>query len=159
MFFKKDKSLVKTSEYGRVYALRITLDTGKVVHKVGMCHSERSVDRMMEVLRSFFNTYRYVPQCVLKRDKKILIPRLVEKYLHDRLDDLVYTFDKKFDGSTEFFQDLDEEAFLEYLDSFEYTELLQCTVMKEQDLLVITKALDKKKPTTSRLSNEEQIPF
>ena len=155
MFFQKDKGLATKSKYGRLYVLRITLDTGKIVHKVGLCYSDRSVDRMMEVLRSFFSTYRYIPMCVLKRDKKVLIPDLVEKHMHELLAEWSYQFDKKFNGSTEFFENLDEEVVLKYLDSFEYTRLLENkTTIKESHLDRIREVL-----TLDTQEELEEIPF
>ena len=111
--------------YGRVYVLRFTLSCGKIVHKVGMCRSARSTDRLFEITRSFFNVYRYSPQVVMKRDKKVIVPLLVEKHLHNILSEWHYTFDKKFGGSTEFFENIDEEILLDYIDNWDYTELLR----------------------------------
>ncbi len=111
-------------EYGRLYVIRLVLKDGTEVHKVGMCNSSRSADRMMEVLRSFFMQYRYVPYAELRRDKKVLIPYVVETYMHKLLKEYRYTFDKKFDGCQEFF-DIDEDSFLEYLDQFEYGQMLE----------------------------------
>ncbi len=157
-FFSKDKGLVQKSKYGRLYVFKFTLDNNIVVHKVGMCHSARALDRMMEVLRGFFKAYRYVPRCELRRDKKILIPRLVEKHMHGLLEEWSHTFDKKFDGSTEFFFNLDEEALLEYLDDFTYNELLVGkTVMKETELASILEAIDTVKPKKDPKLDE--IPF
>lgn len=111
--------------YGRVYVLRFTLSSGKIVHKVGMCRSARSTDRLFEITRSFFNVYRYSPQVVMKRDRKVIVPLLVEKHLHSILAEWHYTFDKKFGGSTEFFENIDEEILLDYIDNWDYTELLR----------------------------------
>lgn len=110
---------------GRVYVLRMVLVDGTVVHKVGMCHSSRSTDRMLEVLRGFHNTYRYVPMCELRRDRQYEVPLLVEKHLHSLLEELSHKFDKKFDGSTEFFSGLDEGMLLDYIDEFTERDLLK----------------------------------
>ena len=158
MFFSKKTGLTKKNDgFGRVYLFRVTLDDGSIIHKVGMTNSDRATDRMFEVLRSFFHSYRYSPKCELRKDKKVLVPRLVEKHLHGLLDDLKYTFSKKFDGSTEFFQDLDEESFIEYLNDFSYNELLKTTQMKECDLVAIRKALDTEKP--KKPESEDKLPF
>jgi len=138
---------------GRVYVLQFTLWDGTVLHKVGMCHSSRSADRMMEVLTSFHNTYRYVPLCRLRRDREYEVPLLVEKHLHELLDDLKYKFDKKFDGSTEFFSDLDESILLDYIDEFVETDLLKGKKsMVIKDYEAITKLSTKPDDT-------DKIPF
>ena len=115
----------KPSKYGRLYVLKFILDDGTVLHKVGMCNSDRSTDRMMEILRDFFIKYRYVPRCEMRRDKKTIAPLLLEKHMHSLLDEWSYSFDKKFNGSTEFFSDIDESILLDYLDNFDYRELLR----------------------------------
>ena len=115
----------KPSKYGRLYVLKFILDDGTVLHKVGMCNSDRSTDRMMEILRDFFIKYRYVPRCEMRRDKKTIVPLLLEKHMHSLLDEWSYRFDEKFNGSTEFFSDIDESALLDYLDNFDYKELLR----------------------------------
>lgn len=114
--------------YGRVYIFELELQDGTVVRKVGMVNSDsmgRVTDRLMEVLRSFFMQYRYVPKSRIVKAKKFRIPYYVETYLHRLLDDIRYKFDKKFDGCKEFFVDLDVDEFSSYLDSFQYSELLK----------------------------------
>jgi len=113
--------------YGRIYVIKMVLKDGTEVHKVGMVNTSntsRVTDRMMEILRSFFTVYRYVPYAELRRSKKVRIPYIVENYLHKVLADTKYTFDKKFSGSTECFE-IDEDSFLEYLDQWDYKELLR----------------------------------
>ena len=127
---------------GRVYVLKFHLKDGLVLWKIGMCHSSRSTDRMMEVLRGFHNTYRYVPMCELRRDRAYEVPLLVEKHLHGLLSDLSYKFDKKFDGSTEFFSGLDEGMLLDYIDEFTERDLLvgeTSMVIADYDAICSTK--------------------
>ena len=122
-----DGEPVKDSPYGRIYIFEILLEDGVVVYKVGMVNSDnmsRVTDRLMEVLRSFFTVYRYVPHSRLVKAKKFRVPYYVETHLHKLLDDINYKFDKKFDGCREFFTDLDIDELVSYLDSFQYTELL-----------------------------------
>ena len=121
----KGNTSEEPSKYGRLYVLKFTLDDGTVLHKVGMCNSDRSTDRMMEILRDFFVKYRYVPRCEMRRDKKTIVPLLLEKHMHSLLDEWSYRFDEKFNGSTEFFSDIDESVLLDYLDNFNYRELLR----------------------------------
>lgn len=125
MFFSRTGGAVKSDGYGRVYVFRFTLDDGTVLHKVGMTHSDRALDRFMEVLRSFFTTFRYVPNASIRRDKKVVVPLLVEKHIHNLLYEHNHRFDKKFDGYKEFFHNIDEEVLLDYLDNFTYNILLE----------------------------------
>jgi hypothetical protein len=161
MFFKKGKVVKEDNPYGRIYVLKFILDDKTTVWKVGMTHSARSIDRMFEILRSFFTTYRYVPKCTLRKDKKVLIPNLVEKHLHELLAEWKYTFDKPFDGHTEFFKDLDEEVLLEYLDTFKYNELLVGKrSLKTTHLKAIMAAIDSQtKSTNTNTLDEDKIPF
>lgn len=136
---KSGKAVEKKEGKGRVYVLKFELDCGTTIFKIGMCHSSRSNDRMMEVLKSFHDTYRYVPMCRLRRDREYNVPLLVEKHLHKLLSDLKHKFDKKFDGSTEFFSGLDEGILLGYIDTFTETDLLvEKDTMNVKDYATIT---------------------
>ena len=157
MFFKKDQGLQKGDGYGRLYVLRFELDSGIVLHKVGMCKSNRTLDRMMEILRSFFTIYRYVPRVTLRKDMKTIVPLLVEKHMHNLLDEWSYRFEKNFDGSTEFFQDLDESVLLDYLSNFDYTELLKVDEMKTEDYEAIKEEI--KKNNTNKEEGINELPF
>jgi len=144
------------SKEGRVYVLRLVLKDGTILHKVGMTHSGRSTDRMMEILRSFFISNRYVPQCELRRDRPFKIPLIVEKHLHKLLSPLSHTFDgSKFSGSTELFQNVDEESLLEYIDNFTYDKLLHVTEMSTEEHELIMEILH---PVDGSIS-EDEIPF
>ena len=156
-FYSTKTKKVKTkSDTGRVYVLRVTLDDGTIVHKVGMCHSSRSNDRMMEILNGFHTVYRYVPMCKLRRDREFVTPHLVEKHLHSLLKDLSYKFDKKFGGSTEFFSEICEDTLLDYIDSFDETELLKTDTMAIKDYYAIQ---GKEKPPKDNEVHTDDIPF
>jgi len=119
--------VTKTSPYGRVYIFEIELDDGTMIHKVGMVNSDsmsRVTDRLMEVLRSFFMQYRYIPKSRIVKAKKFLIPYIVENHLHKLLAELKYKSDKKYDGYDEMFSDVDIDELVRYMDSFQYRELL-----------------------------------
>lgn len=147
------------SEFGRLYVIKLVLKDGTEVHKVGMCNSARSTDRMMEVLRSFFMQYRYVPYAELRRDKKVRIPYIVENYMHNLLDEHRFSFDKKFDGCTEFFE-IDEDAFLDYLDNFEYGELLRGeTSVPTERYEAICEAIRKERDEDKPRSEPDKLPF
>jgi hypothetical protein len=115
-------------EYGRIYIFELELDSGEIVHKVGMVNSDsmsRVTDRLMEVLRSFFMTYRYVPRSKIVKAMKFRVPYYVENHLHKLLEDIRYRFPKKFDGSMEFFHEIDTDEFISYMESFTYDMLLK----------------------------------
>ena len=92
----------------RLYVLRITTVDGTVIHKVGMCNSSRATDRMLEILRSWFNTYRYVPHTVIKLDMGTVAAYKLEQYIHSILKPFRYNPVDKTDGSSEMFVNVDE---------------------------------------------------
>jgi len=116
-FTRKDK------EDGRLYILKMYIDN-QIVYKIGITKSERIEDRMCEILTSFFKVYRYIPKTVLKRHIKTKIPNTMERHLHHILKDYSITFDKKFNGYTEFFTDIDEKTLLDYIDTLDLNTVL-----------------------------------
>ena len=155
-FFSGGKMCKKQTE-GRVYVIRLVLRDGTEVHKVGMCHSPRSTDRMMEVLRSWFTAYRYVPYAELRLDKGTGIPRLLEKHMHELLSDLKWVPDKKVDGGQEMFVGVDEGALLDYLRNFDYAVLLrETTSIRSEDFDYIRSQIN----ATEKLSElSDEIPY
>ena len=143
--FKCNRSTVPIDEVtkGRVYVFSLVIN-GEYVYKVGMCHSDRTTDRFMEVLRAYFNVYRYIPEAKILKFKEFSNPLLVEKHLHKELKEYRYKFTKKFSGSTEFFSDIDISYLLQYIEDFTYTQLLDCTTLSEDE----HKAIQKELPTT-----------
>ena len=85
----------------------------------------RVTDRLMEVLRSFFMVCRYVPKSRIVKAKKFLIPYYVETHLHKLLAELKYKSSKKWDGSNEIFTDIDLDGLVNYMEEFQYSELLR----------------------------------
>ena len=150
--FKTDRSIYKKDTEGRVYVFELIL--GNVtVYKVGICHTDRVVDRFMEVLKGFFTVYRFIPEARILKYRKFEKPLLIEKHLHKELEEYRYRFSKRFDGSTEFFTDIDIDYLLEYIETLDYHELLKCDSISTKDYETITKLLDTKdKP-------DETIPF
>ena len=139
---KRKKVRVQDVSVGRVYVFKFELED-TVVYKVGMCHSDRTVDRFMEVLRSYFQVYRYVPKASILKFKEFDNPLLVEQHLHKELKEYAYRFPKKFDGSTEFFSEIDIDYLLDYISEFTYDILLDCTTMDEEDYKAVHKVLGK----------------
>jgi len=162
MFFKRNVGLGNKldDKYGRLYVLKIILKNGQIVHKVGMCKSSRSIDRMMEIVYSFFKVYRYIPHTELRRDKKVLVPLQVEQHIHRLLKDYKYVFDKKFGGSTEFFIDLDEEVLLDYLDNFKYIDLLEGKTSLDSTIYNnIKDAIEEAKGNSLPTGKQDKLPF
>lgn len=151
-FFKKQN--IAEIPIGRVYVIKLTLPNGDIVHKIGMTHSARSTDRMMEILRSWFTAYRYIPHTELRLDKETGVPLLLEKHMHEVLKEWKYIPDKRVDGYQEMFIDLDEDIVLDYLKHFDYKLLLNCTDIKIPDYNYIQSQIN---PTN--LDPLEDIPF
>lgn len=108
----------KRKDIGRVYVIRIELPGDTVVHKIGMTHSDRSVDRMMEILRSWFTQYRFVPYVELRLDMQSNCPIDLERHMHKMLHHKQFLPDKKVDGGTEMFVELNEVRVLHYIRTF-----------------------------------------
>ena len=105
-------------DVGRIYVIRIELPDGLVVHKIGMCSSDRSVDRMMEILRSWFTRYRFVPYTEQKLDMSTSYPKELEAHIHKMLAHRRFVPHMKVSGGTEMFCDIDEFRVLHYLKTF-----------------------------------------
>ena len=162
MFFTRKKPEIASDGYGRLYVIKFEFDEGLVLHKVGMCNSNRTLDRLLEIMRSFFVINRYMPRATIRKDKRTKVPLLLERHMHSLLGEWSYSFDKAFAGSGEFFKDLDEEVLFDYLDNFDYRELLKTTVaMKKEDYEAIKGELanlDQKK-IPKKCGNKDEIPF
>lgn len=109
----------KRQSIGRIYVIRLNLPDGTTVHKIGMCYSPRSTDRMMEVLRSWFIKYRFVPYAELKLDMACQQASSLESYIHKILEPNAFIPNEKVDGGTEMFIDVNEERLLWFLRCYE----------------------------------------
>lgn len=105
-------------DVGRIYVIRMELPDGLVVHKIGMVNSDRSVDRMMELLRSWFTKYRFVPYAEQKLDMSTSYPKELESHIHKILAHRRFLPHMKVDGGTEMFCGIDEFRVLHYLRTF-----------------------------------------
>jgi hypothetical protein len=104
---------------------------------------------MMEILRSWFVAYRYVPYCELRLDFKTGVPLLLEQHMHNILQDFKYTPNKKVQGRQEMFTGLDEEEVIDYVKTFDYSVLLKGKIaMKQTDFAYITSKLTVKEDLT-----------
>ncbi len=108
----------KRQDIGRVYVIKMVLPDDTIIHKIGMTNSNRSTDRMMEILRSWFTKYRFVPYTELKLDMECGHPRELEQLLHKILARKAWVPDHQVQGGTEMFTDLDEFRVLHYLRQF-----------------------------------------
>lgn len=108
----------KRLDAGRIYVLRIHLSPDFTIHKIGMTNSNRSTDRMMEILRSWFTKYRFVPRTELKMDLETAYPREMEKHIHRVLATRQFTPNEDVDGKTEMFCDINETRVIHYLKNF-----------------------------------------
>jgi hypothetical protein len=105
-------------DIGRLYVIKMFLPDDTVVWKIGMTQSDRTTDRMMEILRSWFMRYRFIPYCEMKLNMETTVPRELESHIHKVLKSKQYTPEHKVDGGTEMFTNIDEFRVLHYLRSF-----------------------------------------
>lgn len=118
---------------GRVYVIRLDLPDGCVVHKIGMVNSDRATDRFMEILRSWFCAYRFVPYAKLRLDLETRFPRELEAYIHKVLANYRFVPDEDVEGKTEMFTDIDEFRLLHHLKSFKGEDILETLDLTPQD--------------------------
>jgi len=112
----------KRQDYGRLYVIKMVLPDNLVIYKIGMTNSNRATDRLMEILRSWFTAYRFVPYTELKLDREVTTPRQIESLAHKILKDFRWTPDKKVDGGTEMFTGLGELQLLHFLRHLEINQ-------------------------------------
>lgn len=134
MFFKKQK-------IGKLYVIRLTLPDNTIVHKIGMCYSDRSVDRMMEILRSWFTYFRFVPYTELKLDLTSERPQALEKHIHNVLKSNRFIPNHKVEGDTEMFMDIHEDKLLTYIKACEASYFTEYPKLNEKEASIICKLL------------------
>lgn len=69
----------------------------------------------MEILRSWFTKFRFVPYSELKLDMETGRPLEIEAHIHKCLAHKNYLPDRKVEGGTEMFTGIDEFRVLQYL--------------------------------------------
>ena len=102
----------------------------KVVYKIGMTTNPRPTDRLMEIVRSYYNKYRETPVAKILRYRTCNNVFATEAMLHRYFSDYRSTFDKQFDGCTECF-DIDEETAISIYDRARDGEIFDTTYIKE----------------------------
>lgn len=105
-------------DIGRIYVIRMELPDGLIVHKIGMTKSDRAIDRMLEILKSWFQRFRFVPYTELKLDMSCSCPKELEAHIHNMLAHKKFTPHMKVNGGTEMFSNIDEFRVLHYLRTF-----------------------------------------
>jgi len=122
--FKKLDDIEK-GENKIVYIIKIQTVEGQLLYKIGVTTEGRHIDRLMEILKGYFTQYRYTPYAKLVRFRVFEDAYSIEHMLHDKYKTNNYKFDKKFCGSTEFFQIDDECKFIEDYDRV-HSEPINC---------------------------------
>lgn len=105
-------------DIGRLYILKMVLPDDTIVHKIGMCNTDRVQDRMMEILRSWFMQYRFVPYTELRLSIETGYPKEFEAFIHKVLAPKRFIPHKKVSGGTEMFTDINEFRLIHYLKAF-----------------------------------------
>ena len=119
---KVGRELVSEKGDGIVYLLYMWVDDLMVV-KIGVT-TRKVEERVVEILTSYWQQYRVFPKLYPKRFKKTSEILSKEQMLHEYFRDKQYEFEKKFDGSTEYFVIDDEEELLRvYADCLEGVDI------------------------------------
>jgi len=108
---------------GRLYVLRIEPVDLPVIHKIGICLTNRTTDRMLEILRGWFNSFREVPRTKMRLNLECSHPREMEKLIHRVLEKSRWKTDYKGTGHTEMFHGVNEERLLHFLRNFDQRKL------------------------------------
>ena len=89
----------------RVYIIKQHLHESniKYIYKIGKSSGRNSVDRLMQLVRSYFMKYRYTPLYTLKRDRPAANAFEIETKLHQEFAEFKYYHDKPVDGKDEWF--------------------------------------------------------
>jgi len=109
--------MMAVSEGRRVYIIRARFEsTSTPVFKIGVSSGKSSVDRLLQLERSFFMKYRYMFFAAIKRDRPAPNAFAIETELHHRFADKRYYHDKPIDGKDEWFKVEEDELLRAYDD-------------------------------------------
>ena len=131
----------KRTDKERVYVIKIVLPDNTVIHKIGMTNSPRSADRMMEILRSWFMAYRFVPYTELRLDMECRDAYKLEQYIHKILDKNRFEPDLKVDGGTEMFADINELRVVQFLKAYGNSSFVDPPKLSESEFSTINRLL------------------
>ena len=113
-FIKADpqKAIGNKNKEGIVYILIMVVD-GHEVYKIGVTSRDTVKDRVLEIVGSHLNVYRFVPYTYPKRFRKTKDIYEKEKILHEHFKKCRYESEKNFGGCKELFMVDDMEYLLE----------------------------------------------
>jgi hypothetical protein len=131
----------KRMDKERVYVIKIVLPGDTVVHKIGMTNTPRSVDRMMEILRSWFMAYRFVPYAELRLDMECRDAYKLEQYIHKILSNNRFEPDLKVDGGTEMFIGINELRVIQFLKAYGNSSFIDPPNLTKQEFGTINRLL------------------
>lgn len=94
---------------GIVYLIKMELDCGTTVIKIGVTGRKFVVERLSENLMSFFQKFRYVPRTTMLKFSRCGDYFGAETALHKMYVDTKFSFEEEFQGCTEYFCIKDEE--------------------------------------------------
>jgi hypothetical protein len=102
---------------GKLYILYMWVgEEEELMVKIGVTTKPEVVDRVLEIIRSYYFAYRVCPKVYPKRFKTVDNVYAKERQLHKYFEEYKYEFDKPFSGKTEFFKGIDEEELLDVYD-------------------------------------------
>lgn len=106
MFYKRnDKAVVDENKV--VYIFKFTLRKDDIIFKVGITKRDNVTVRLGEILVSFFNKHRYIPNTSMRRFSRCKNAEEAEKQILAEFEQV--NFINKFNGYTEFiYADEDE---------------------------------------------------
>lgn len=111
MFFQVDKK----AKVDRLYLMEIWMDEfEQAVIKIGKASGKDSVERMLQIIRSYHKVYRKTPAVKIVRDREVTDVFKKETELHQYFSDKRANCEKSFSGSTEVFHIGKDEAIEKY---------------------------------------------
>lgn len=131
----------KRMDKERVYVIKLVLPDDTIVHKIGMTNTPRSADRMMEILRSWFMAYRFVPYTELRLDMECRDAYKLEQYIHRILDNNRFEPDLKVDGGTEMFVGINELRVIQFLKAYGNSAFVDPPTLSAQEFDTINRLL------------------
>jgi hypothetical protein len=102
---------------GKLYILYMWVgEEEELMVKIGVTTKPEVVDRVLEIIRSYYFAYRVCPKVYPKRFKTVDNVYVKERQLHKYFEEYNYKFDKPYSGCTEVFKGIDEEELLDVYD-------------------------------------------
>ena len=117
----KKKEGTKKYATGIVYLIKMELDNGDTIIKIGVTGRKSVQDRLMENISAFFMCHRYIPRTTLIKHSRTKDYFRAEKLLHRIYKKDKYVFEKQFQGYSEYFQISDVDKLKE----------LYCTILAD----------------------------